>query len=537
MEAHPPAPPSTTPDPAELAAMDRWWRAANYLSVGQIYLLDNPLLRRPLQRSDVKPRLLGHWGTTPGLNFLYVHLNRIIRARETDVIFIAGPGHGAPGVVASTWLDGTYSEVYPEISLDTEGIRKLFKQFSFPGGIPSHAAPETPGSIHEGGELGYSLSHAYGAALDNPNLVVACVVGDGEAETGPLATSWHGNKFIDPVSDGAVLPILHLNGYKIANPTILARIAPSELDALLRGYGYDPIMVEGDDPAVMHEAMAAAMDRAFDAIAAIQNAARRDGNSARPHWPMIVLRSPKGWTGPKTVDGKKAEGYWRSHQVPFSDMDKPGHLELLEEWLRGYRPEELFDESGTPEADILALAPRGSKRMSDNPHANGGLLMRPLRMPDFHAHAVAVDRPGGVEAEATRVLGAFLADVMKLNASSRNFRVFAPDENNSNRLNDVLDVTNRAWNAETLPYDDHLAPDGRVMEILSEHTCQGWLAGRISADRAARLLLLLRGVHPHRRFDGEPACEVAEERAACGVAAADRLAELSSDVACLAPGP
>jgi xylulose-5-phosphate/fructose-6-phosphate phosphoketolase len=466
----------------ELVRMNAWWHAANYLSVGQVYLLANPLLREPLLMEHVKPRLLGHWGTVPGLNFLYLHLNRIIRQRDLDLIFIAGPGHGAPGVVASTWLEGTYSEVYPEVSRDAEGMHHLFRQFSFPGGIPSHAAPDTPGSIHEGGELGYSLSHAYGAVLDNPCLIAACVVGDGEAETGPLATSWHGNKFLNPATDGAVLPILHLNGYKIANPTVLARIPAAELHALMTGYGYDPIEVSGSDPDVMHQAMAVAMDRAFDAIRDIQEAARGGGANERPRWPMIILRSPKGWTGPKTVDGLKTEGFWRAHQVPFT-MDKPEHLKLLDDWMRGYRPEELFDEAGRPVEAITSLAPLGDKRMSANPHTNGGLLMRPLRMPDFTAYAVSVPSPGSVDAEATRIMGAFLRDVMKNSAGTRNFRVFSPDENNSNRLGDVLEVTNRAWDAETIPEDDHLASGGRVMEILSEHTCQGWLEGYLLTGR------------------------------------------------------
>ncbi len=469
--------------PDQLERMNRWWRAANYLSVGQVYLLDNPLLRQTLTLADVKPRLLGHWGTTPGLNFIYVHLNRIIKDRDVSVIFLAGPGHGAPGVVASTWLEGTYSEIYPEISQDEEGMRRLFRQFSFPGGIPSHAAPDTPGSIHEGGELGYSLSHAYGAVLDNPGLIAACVVGDGEAETGPLATAWHGNKFLNPATDGAVLPILHLNGYKIANPTILARIGPEELGALLRGYGYTPIFVEGDEPLPMHQKMAAAMDRAFDDIRSIQREARDEGKNERPRWPMIVLRSPKGWTGPKTVDGLKTEGFWRSHQVPFANMDKPEHLQLLDEWMRSYRPEELFDEAGRPRPEIAALAPAGERRMSANPHANGGALMRPLRMPDFTDYAVPVTHPGQTEAEATRVMGAFLRDVMRLSASTRNFRVFGPDETNSNRLNALFEVTDRAWDAATIPEDDHLAPGGRVMEILSEHTCQGWLEGYLLTGR------------------------------------------------------
>ena len=466
----------------QIGRMNAWWRAANYLAVGQIYLLANPLLREPLIIEHVKPRLLGHWGTTPGLSFLYLHLNRIIKDRDLNLLFIAGPGHGAPGVVASTWLEGTYSEVYPNVSRDAEGLLQLFRQFSFPGGIPSHAAPDTPGSIHEGGELGYSLSHAYGAVLDNPDLIAACVVGDGEAETGPLATSWHGNKFLNPATDGAVLPILHLNGYKIANPTILARIPMAELHALMTGYGYDPIEVAGSDPDEMHQLMAAAMDRAFDSIRRIQHAARHDGNDQRPKWPMIILRSPKGWTGPKTVDGKPAEGNWRAHQVPFT-MDKPDHLRLLDNWLRSYKPEELFDNNGRPIEAITSLAPDDDRRMSANPHANGGLLMRPLRMPAFTDHAVAVPRPGAVDAEATRIMGEFLRDVMTLNAAARNFRVFAPDENNSNRLNAVLEVTERAWDAETVPDDDHLAPGGRVMEILSEHTVQGWLEGYLLTGR------------------------------------------------------
>ena len=465
-----------------LARMNAWWRLANYLSVGQIYLLANPLLREPLRMEHVKPRLLGHWGTTPGLNFLYVHLNRIITDRDLNLLFIAGPGHGAPGVVASTWLEGTYSETYPNISRDAEGLHHLFRQFSFPGGIPSHAAPDTPGSIHEGGELGYSLSHAFGAVLDNPDLIAACVIGDGEAETGPLAASWHGNKFLNPAGDGAVLPILHLNGYKIANPTVLARIPAEELHALMTGYGYAPIEVAGADPEAMHQAMAAAMDRAFNAIRDIQFAARNNGKTERPRWPMIILRSPKGWTGPSTVDGLKSEGFWRAHQVPFT-MDKPEHLSLLDAWLRSYRPDELFDQAGRPLEAITSLAPLGDKRMSANPHANGGLLMRALRMPDYRDYAVAIPSPGGVDAEATRVMGSFLRDVMKVNAETRNFRVFSPDENNSNRLGDVLAVTGRAWNAETIPEDDHLERGGRVMEILSEHTVQGWLEGYLLTGR------------------------------------------------------
>ncbi|MBV8189391.1 MAG: phosphoketolase family protein [Alphaproteobacteria bacterium] len=468
----------------ELERIDRWWRAANYLSVGQIYLLDNPLLKEPLELKHIKPRLLGHWGTTPGLNFLYAHLNRVIKARDLDMIYITGPGHGGPGIVANTWLEGTYSEVYPQVPQNARGMHRLFKQFSFPGGIPSHAAPETPGSIHEGGELGYALSHAYGAAFDNPDLIVACVVGDGEAETGPLATSWHGNKFIDAATDGAVLPILHLNGYKIANPTILARIPEAELESLLRGYGYKPHLVSGDDPHLMHQKMAATLDQVMDEIHAIQKHARDGGQHGRPTWPMIILKSPKGWTGPKEVDGLKTEGFWRSHQVPFAEMaSKPQHIKLLEHWMKSYRPEELFDAQGALHADIAALAPAGHRRMSANPHANGGLLMRTLELPEIADYAVAVKSPGKDDAEATSVMGQFLRDVMRLNTQHKNFRVFGPDETASNRLSRLFDVTKRTWNAETLPYDDHLAPDGRVMEILSEHTCQGWLEGYLLTGR------------------------------------------------------
>jgi xylulose-5-phosphate/fructose-6-phosphate phosphoketolase len=473
-----------SPTPDLLRKMDAWWRAANYLSVGQIYLLDNPLLREPLKKEDVKPRLLGHWGTTPGLNFIYVHLNRVIKERDLDMIYIIGPGHGGPGIVANTYLEGAYSEVYPNISQDEEGMKKLFKQFSFPGGIPSHVAPETPGSIHEGGELGYALSHAFGAAFDNPDLIVAAVVGDGEAETGALATSWHSNKFLNPATDGAVLPILHLNGYKIANPCVLARISHEELEQLFRGYGYSPIFVEGREPAKMHQLMAAALDQAITEIQRIQDAARTNGVSERPLWPMIVLRSPKGWTGPKEVDGKRAEDYWRSHQVPMSGVrDNPEHIRLLEQWMKSYKPEELFDEYGRFRPELAEIAPKGERRMSANPHANGGLLLRDLILPDFRDYAIEVARPGGVDAEATRVMGRFLRDVMKLNLASRNFRLFSPDENNSNRWQDVLDVTNRAWMAERFPYDDHLAPDGRVMEMLSEHQCQGWYEGYLLTGR------------------------------------------------------
>ncbi len=464
----------------EIDLMNGWWRAANYLSVGQIYLLDNPLMERPLERADIKPRLLGHWGTTPGLNFIYVHLNRVIKARGLDMIYICGPGHGGPGMVANTWLEGTYTEIYPNIPQDKDGMRRLFKQFSFPGGIPSHAAPETPGSIHEGGELGYSLSHAYGAALDNPGLIVACVVGDGEAETGPLATSWHSNKFLNPATAGAVLPILHLNGYKIANPTILARIPHDALEDLFAGYGYKPHFVEGDDPTRMHQLMAATLDTVLDGIAAIQNEARGGTLAPCPRWPMIILRSPKGWTGPKYVDGLKTEGYWRSHQVPFGDMEKPEHVKLLEEWMRSYRPQELFDGDGKLRREIAALAPAGDRRMSANPHANGGLLRRDLAMPDFADYAVGVTHPGRTDAEATRIMGVLLRDVIKRNP---NFRLFGPDETASNRLSAAFEATGRAWVAETLPEDDHLAPDGRVMEILSEHTCEGWLEGYLLTGR------------------------------------------------------
>ena len=469
---------------AELQAIDAYWRAANYLSVGQIYLLANPLLRKPLSLAHVKPRLLGHWGTTPGLNFIYVHLNRVIKRAGLDMLFVCGPGHGGPGVVANTYLEGTYSEVYPSVSPDAEGMAKLFTQFSFPGGIPSHAAPETPGSIHEGGELGYALSHAYGAAFDNPDLIVACVVGDGEAETGPLATAWHSNKFLNPVTDGAVLPILHLNGYKIANPTVLARISEEEIESLFVGYGYHPYVVEGSDPAPMHQQMAATLETVVAEIRAIQMDARTKGQGTRPRWPMIILRTPKGWTGPKTVDGKKTEGSWRSHQVPLAEMaTKPEHVGLLEEWMKSYRPEELFDDAGTLRPELAELAPKGPRRMGANRHANGGVLLKDLRMPDFRDHGVEVPAPGIVVAEAPRLLGGFLRDVMKLNEVQRNFRVFGPDETASNRLGALFEVTDRTWMAERLPEDDHLAPGGRVMEILSEHTCEGWLEGYLLTGR------------------------------------------------------
>jgi xylulose-5-phosphate/fructose-6-phosphate phosphoketolase len=468
----------------ELKAIDAYWRAANYLSVGQIYLLNNPLLKDPLKIEHVKPRLLGHWGTTPGLNFIYAHLNRVIKARDLNMIYIAGPGHGGPALVASTWLEGSYTELYPSLLQNADGMKQLFKQFSFPGGIGSHVTPETPGSIHEGGELGYSLAHAFGAAFDNPDLIVACVVGDGEAETGPLAAAWHSNKFLNPARDGAVLPILHLNGYKIANPTLLARIPRAELDSLLIGYGYEPFWVEGADPELAHEAMAATLDRIFDKIHAIQRAARDDGKVERPRWPMIVLKTPKGWTGPKEVDGKITEGHWRSHQVPVADMaSNKNHLKLLEDWMKGYRPDELFDEDGSPKAHLRALAPEGARRMGGNPHANGGMLLRDLKLPDFRDYAVKVSEPGGAQAESTRVMGNYLRDVMKLNSASRNFRVVGPDETASNRLDALFEATARTWLAETIPEDDHLAPDGRVMEILSEHTCQGWLEGYLLTGR------------------------------------------------------
>ncbi len=467
---------------SELQLMNEWWHAANYLSVGQVYLLANPLLREPLRMEHVKPRLLGHWGTVPGLNFIWAHLNRMIRARDLNILYIAGPGHGAPGVVANTYLEGTYSELYPDVSQDVEGMTKLVRQFSFPGGIPSHAAPETPGSIHEGGELGYSLAHAFGAVLDNPDLITACVVGDGEAETGPLATSWHCNKFLNPATDGAVLPILHLNGYKIANPTVLARIEPEELDHLLRGYGYAPHYVEGDDPLVMHQRMANVMDEVFDQIRAIQQRARDGGDISRPRWPMIVLRSPKGWTGPKTVDGLKTEGFWRAHQVPFT-MENPKHLALLDEWLKSYKPDVLFTKEGKLRDDIAALSPRGTRRMSANPHANGGLLKKPLKLPDFRDYAVDASKPGRLEASATKTVGTFLRDVMKMSEATRNFRIMGPDETASNRLQDVFEATDRAWDAATIPEDVDLAPNGRVMEILSEHVCEGWLEGYLLTGR------------------------------------------------------
>jgi xylulose-5-phosphate/fructose-6-phosphate phosphoketolase len=490
------SPPSATPardlpiegrqplDAVTLERMNAYWRAANYLSVGQIYLRDNPLLRRSLSREDVKARLLGHWGTCPGLNLVYLHLNRVIKARDLDVVYICGPGHGGPAMVANVYLEGTYSEYYPEIAKGETGMQELFKQFSFPGGIPSHVAAETPGSIHEGGELGYSLSHAYGAAFDNPDLLVACVVGDGEAETGALAAAWHSNKFLNPAVDGAVLPILHLNGYKIANPTVLARVSREELADFLRGCGYAPFFVEGDDPAKVHQLMAATLDHALDEIKRFQKRAREEGISERPAWPVIVLVTPKGWTGPKTVDGLQTEGSYRSHQVPFSDMTE-AHIRLLEEWMRSYKPEELFDEAGVLREELAELAPKGAKRMGANPHANGGLLLRDLALPDFRDFAVSVPKPGGATGEATKVMGAFLAEVMSRSLGSKNFRVFGPDETRSNRLDAVLEVTPRTWNAQVLPGDDKLSPTGRVMEILSEHTIQGWLEGYLLTGRHA----------------------------------------------------
>jgi xylulose-5-phosphate/fructose-6-phosphate phosphoketolase len=468
----------------DLELINRYWYAANYLSVGQIYLLDNPLLLEPLRPDHIKPRLLGHWGTTPGLNFIYAHLNRVIKASNLDMIYVCGPGHGGPGMVANTYLEGTYAEIYPDISRDTDGLRKLFRQFSFPGGIPSHAAPETPGSIHEGGELGYALVHAYGAAFDNPDLVVACVIGDGEAETGPLAASWHSNKFLNPVHDGAVLPILHLNGYKIANPTILGRLGDDELLSLLRGYGHEPLAVEGDDPDDMHQRMAQVLDEALERIADIQRRARSGGPDGRPRWPMIVLRSPKGWTGPKEVDGKKVEGFWRAHQLPVDNIrNNPEHLTILETWMRSYRPETLFDADGCLVPELQALAPTGAHRMGANPHANGGTLKRKLELPDYHAHAVEVLKPGAAMGEATRVMGGFLRDVIRLNADARTFRLMGPDETSSNRLDDVFEATDRVWTETIETYDVHLAPEGRVMEVLSEHLCQGWLEGYLLTGR------------------------------------------------------
>jgi xylulose-5-phosphate/fructose-6-phosphate phosphoketolase len=466
-----------------LNKIDRYWRAANYLSVGQIYLLDNPLLKMPLTKDHVKPRLLGHWGTTPGLNFIYTHLNRVIKERDHNMIFIAGPGHGGPAVVAHTYLEGTYTELYPGISQDEKGLKQLFRQFSFPGGIPSHAAPETPGSIHEGGELGYSLAHAYGAVFDNPDLIVACVIGDGEAETGPLATSWHSNKFLNPAHDGAVLPILHLNGYKIANPTVLARIPREELEQLFYGYGYKPYFVDIEDSKQAHQKMSSVLDEVFDEIHQMQTKARMQGNEHAVRWPMIILCSPKGWTGPKEVDGQRIEGTWRSHQVPLSDLSTPQHLKILEDWLKSYKPEELFDEEGKLIQELAELAPKGKRRMGSNPHANGGLLLRDLDMPDFRDYAVVVEIPGEKEEESTKILGKFLRDVMRLNRSQKNFRIFGPDETQSNKLSAVFDETGCMSSADIVPSDDHISPHGRVMEVLSEHLCEGWLEGYLLTGR------------------------------------------------------
>lgn len=469
---------------SELQKLDGWWRAANYLSVGQIYLITNPLLREPLRKEHIKPRLLGHWGTTPGLNFIYAHMNRAIRLYDLNAIYVCGPGHGGPGMVANTYLEGTYTEFYPAIPQTEQGMQHLFRQFSFPGGIPSHASPETPGSIHEGGELGYSLLHAYGAVYDNPTLLACCVVGDGEAETGPCATSWHSNKFLNPARDGAVLPILHLNGAKIAGPTVLARLPQAELQSLFEGYGYKVWWVEGDDPELMHQKMADTMDEVIAAIKAIQADARLNGYATRPAWPMIILRSPKGWTGPKLLDGKKVEGTFRSHQVPLTAVrERPDELRMLQEWMLSYNPRELFDENGTLRAEYAEIAPKGAARMGANPHANGGLLLKDLTLPDFADYAVQVPAPGSADAEATRVMGNYLRDVMKQNDHQKNFRTFSPDETNSNRWNALFEVTNRVSTAEILPGDDHIAPDGRVMEILSEHMCQGWLEGYLLTGR------------------------------------------------------
>jgi xylulose-5-phosphate/fructose-6-phosphate phosphoketolase len=470
--------------PEELRAMDAYWRAANYLSVGQIYLYANPLLREPLKREHIKPRLLGHWGTTPGLNFVYVHFNRLIKKYDLNVIYICGPGHGGPGMVANTYLEGTYTELYTDIQQNEDGMRKLFKQFSFPGGIPSHASADTPGSIHEGGELGYALAHAYGAVFDNPDLLACCVVGDGESESGPLATSWHSNKFLNPVRDGAVLPILHLNGYKIANPTVLGRLGDEQLTQLFSGYGYRPYFVEGHEPAAMHQLMATTLDTAIGEIRAIQHQARNQKSAALPVWPMIVMRTPKGWTGPKFVDGKPVEGTWRAHQVPMADMNNAEHLKILEDWMRSYRPEELFDQYGTLVPELAELAPKGNRRMGSNPHANGGLLRKDLVMPEFRKYAVSVAKSGTDSAESTRVLGSFLRDVMELNKQSRNFRVFGPDETASNRLDAIYQASSgKAWMEPVLRTDENLSPDGRVMEVLSEHMCQGWLEGYLLTGR------------------------------------------------------
>ena len=522
-------------DKAELDQLDRWWRTANYLAVGQIYLLDNPLLHEPLTPAHVKPRLLGHWGTTPGLNFIYAHMNRAINARALDAIYVAGPGHGGPAMVASAYLDGTYSEIYPEISRDEPGLRRLFRQFSFPGGIPSHVAPETPGSINEGGELGYSLLHAYGAVFDNPSLLAVCVVGDGEAETGPLAASWHSNKFLDPAHDGAVLPVLHLNGYKIANPTLLARIPEEELRALLQGYGYAPYFVSGEQPGAMHQLMAATLDEVLDQIAAIQTQARGGTLGGRPAWPMIVLHTLKGWTGPRVVDGLPAEGMFRAHQVPLAEVrTNPEHLAALEAWMRSYAPGELFDETGRVHDDITALAPAGERRMSVNPHANGGALTRPLELPDFRRYGVTVETPATTSSEATRVLGGWLRDAIA--ANRENFRIFGPDETMSNRLNAVFDVTERQWSASILPGDDHLAQRGQVMEVLSEHLCEGWLEGYVLTGRHGLFNCYKAFIHIVDSMFNQHA-NSAQGNARDRLARAGAVAQLPALEPCLAPGP
>jgi xylulose-5-phosphate/fructose-6-phosphate phosphoketolase len=474
----------TTPlRPDLVEKLHAYWRAANYLTVGQIYLKDNPLLERPLTLEDIKPRLLGHWGTTSGLNFIYTHLNRLITEHDVNMIYVIGPGHGGPGIVAHTYLEGSYTEIYPPVERNRDGMKRLFRQFSWPYGIPSHVAPETPGSIHEGGELGYSLLHAYGAAFDNPDLIVACIVGDGEAETGPCATSWHSNKFLNPATDGAVLPILHLNGYKIDNPTVLARIPQHELESLFRGYGYHPHFLEGDEPLSMHREMAAVLDQILAEIRKIQEDAWSQTYRERPRWPMLILRTPKGWTGPKIVDGKPVEGTWRSHQVPLTNLADPKHLKALENWMKSYRAEELFDDEGKLRPELAALAPKGERRMGMNPHANGGLLLAPLHLPPFRDYAIEVKHPGEPETEATRILGRYLRDVMKANLAQRNFRVFGPDETTSNRLNALYEATGKTWEAHTLPTDENLSPDGRVMEVLSEHMCEGWLEGYLLTGR------------------------------------------------------
>ena len=521
-----------TLSPELLHKMDAYWRAANYLSVGQIYLYDNPLLKRPLTLADVKHMLLGHWGTTPGQNFIYVHLNRVIKKYDLDMIYVSGPGHGGPAVVGNTYLEGTYSEIYPNISQDEAGLRKLFLQFSFRGGIPSHASPECPGSIHEGGELGYSLSHSFGAVFDNPDLIVACVVGDGEAETGPLATAWHSNKFLNPITDGAVLPILHLNGYKISNPTVLARIEHQELEQFLRGCGWTPHFVEGDEPEEMHELMASTLEKAIEGIRRIQRHARSKNDTTRPRWPMTVLNSPKGWTGPKVVGGLQVEGTFRAHQVPLSDpATHPEHLKQLEDWLKSYRPEELFDDQGRLKPELAELAPKGERRMGANPHANGGILLRDLRMPDFRDYAVDVPAPGAPGIGDTHVLGRFLRDVTKLNSEQRNFRVFGPDETLSNGLEALYEVTERQWDAATVPNDEFLAPAGRVMERSASTNARAGSRGTCSAGGMG--FQPRRGVHSHRRFDVQPARQVAEGHIGLAVAAGDLRAKLPAGLACL----